>query len=219
MNYLQILFLCSKWLSLLPPLTSKSTTPSSAKSLSSRDPPTIPSGLLASNLLSNPCLFGDSSIDILPMMLQLLETKLNESPLIREFVALLPILSMILSFTMCHMIMLLQLQELHLIHLLLKLSETRWLCYSIPKAYPDSFIYSIKLYAQRFTLVLQTKTLTKSIRFMNRWKVQDWIFQTPYVLCPFLPTFCYNFHPLSSYTPYLFLFLSLQLERPFLIKQ
>ena len=101
MNYLQILFLCSKWLSLLPPLTSKSTTPSSAKSLSSRDPPTIPSGLLASNLLSNPCLFGDSSIDILPMMLQLLETKLNESPLIREFVALLPILSMILSFTMC----------------------------------------------------------------------------------------------------------------------
>ena len=29
--------------------------------------------------------------------------------------------------------------------------------------------------------------------------------------------FCYNFHPLSSYTPYFFLFLSLQLERPFLV--
>ena len=28
---------------------------------------------------------------------------------------------------------------------------------------------------------------------------------------------CYNFHPLSSYTPYFFLFLSLQLKRPFLI--
>ena len=145
MNYLQILFFCSKWVPLPPLLTSKLTTPSSAGSLFSRDPPTIPFGLLASNLLSNPYLFGDSSMDLLSMMLQLLETKLNGSPSIREFVALLPISSMILFFTMCLMIMLLQLLELYLIHPLLKLYGTRWLCYSVPKAYLDSFICSIKL--------------------------------------------------------------------------
>ena len=125
MNYLQVLFLCSKWLSLLPLLISKLITQSSAGSLSSRDPPTIPFGLLASNLLSNPYLFGDSSMDLLSMMLQLLETKLNGLPSIREFVALLPIPSMILFFTMCLMIMLLQVLELHLIHSLLKLSGIR----------------------------------------------------------------------------------------------
>ena len=144
-NYLQILFLCFKWLSLLPPLISKSTTPSSAGSLFSRDPPIIPSGLLASNLCSNPYLFGDSLMGPLPTMLQLLEIKLNRSPLIREFVILLPISSMILSFTMCLINMLLQLLELHLIHPLQKLSGTGWLCYSAPKAYLDSFICSIKL--------------------------------------------------------------------------
>ena len=145
MNSLQILFLCSKWLPLPPPLISKLTTPSSAGSLFSRDPSTIPSGLLASNLLSNPYLFGDSLMDLLPMMLQLLETKLNRSPSIREFAALLSISSMILFFTMCLMTMLLQLLELHLIDLLLKLFRTKWLCYSVPKGYLGSFICSIKL--------------------------------------------------------------------------
>ena len=92
----------------LPLLASKLTTPSSARSLFSKDSPTIPSGLLISNLLSNSYLFGDSLMDLLPMMLQLLETKLNESPSIREFVALLPIPSTILFFTICLITMLLQ---------------------------------------------------------------------------------------------------------------
>ena len=145
MNYLQILFFCFKWLFLLPLLTSKSITPSSARSLFLSDPPTIPSGLLVSNPLSNPYLFGDSLMDLLPITLQLLETKLNRSPLIREFVALLPISSMVLFFTMCLITMLLQLLELQLIHLLLKLSRTRWLCFLVPEAYLDSFTCSIKL--------------------------------------------------------------------------
>ena len=137
-NYLQILFLCFKWLSLQPLLTSKLTTLSSAGSLFSRDPLTILFDLLGSNPLFNSYLFGDSSMNLLPMMLQLLETKLNKSPLIREFVALLPIPSTILFFKMCLMNMLLQLLELWLIHPLPKLSGTRWLCYLVPEAYLDS---------------------------------------------------------------------------------
>ena len=144
-NYLQILFLCSKQLPLLPLLTSKSTTPSSARSLFLRDLPTIPSGLLTSNLLSNLYLFGDSLMDLLPMMLWLLETKLNGSSSIRGFVVSLPISSMIFFFTMCLITMPLQLLELQLIHPLLKLSGIRWLHYSVPEAYLDNFICSIKL--------------------------------------------------------------------------
>ena len=152
-NYLQILFLCSKLPPLLPLLTSKSTTSSSARSQFSRDPPTIPSGLLTSNLLSNPYLFGDSSIDLLPMMPQLLETKLNGSPLIREFVALLPISSMILFFIMCLITMLLQLLELQLILLslsylgqdgyVIQFSRPIWIVLSVPSSsrLGDSYLF------------------------------------------------------------------------------